>query len=42
MDNITEIMKLIEAGLQQDQNKVFNYAQLQYSFVIKSPQLLQE
>lgn len=28
MENIAEVMKLIEAGLQQDQTKVFNYSQL--------------
>lgn len=28
MENIAEVMKLIEAGMQQDQTKVFNYSQL--------------
>lgn len=28
MENIAEVMKLIEAGLQQNQTKVFNYSQL--------------
>ncbi len=28
MENLSEIMKLIEAGLQQDSTKVFNYTQL--------------
>ena len=28
MENVAEVMKLIEAGLQQDQTKVFNYCQL--------------
>jgi len=28
MENIAEVMKLIEGGLQQDQTKVFNYSQL--------------
>ena len=28
MENVAEVMKLIEAGLQADATKVFNYSQL--------------